>query len=257
MGKPYVMVIALYIKKYKSPERRKEMDAIKTRSAIAPAVDDRDVPYKIKTSQAEEYIQKKLDIVCSMMRQNGKDQPDVKFNIMTTQMGKLFFPMLGILPIDIISETEDDKKEVHDIFNPGSSKQFPSLKKEFWTVLQPWLYSKQDEDVFFNQNTRSALRMSLAESHKMKNYRQPKLYSFNKGRTKVLLFMIDPVRLFKDMMTDVNNEDQKFDVIINRVTQINDTNYRYDITRSTSQKKKKNNNNDNRIFKEIERRIKN
>lgn len=234
------------------------MDNIKTRSGLVPAIDDKDVPYRVKTSQVEEYIQKKIDIVCEMMRKNGKDQADVKFNIMTTQMGKYFFPMVGILPLDVIADS-DDKKQVaeHAIFNPGYSKQFPALKKEFWMLLQPWLYSKQDEDAFFNQHTRQSLRMSLAESHKMKNYRQPKLYSFNKGRTKVLLFMMDPVRVFKDMMTDTQNDQQKFDVLINRVVQINDTNYRYDITRSTQHSKKKSGNNDNHLFKEIERKIRN
>ena len=235
------------------------MDNIKTRSGLVPAIDERDVPYKIKTSQVEEYVQKKLDIVCDMMRKNGKEQADVKFNIMTTQMGKFFFPMVGILPIDIIAESEDEKnQDEHPIFNPGYSKQFPALKKEFWMLLQPWLYTKQDEDAFFNQHTRQSLRMSLAESHKMKNYRQPKLYSFNKGRTKVLLFMLNPVSLFRDMLSEANNDQaQKFDVMINRVVQINDTNYRYDVTRSTQHKKKNRGDGDNRLFKEIERKIKN
>lgn len=233
------------------------MSELKTRAGLQPTATE--TPFQITTEKAEEYLQKKFDAVTQMMRKEGKQQSDVKVILLTMSFSKKYKPFILITSKNVLKDRNDKHNdEEASIFNPEATERLAKIKDEYYVIFKALQYNEADEKAFFSHEWRNALKISLKTSQFLKEHRRPKLQRFNKNRNEYVACMIDPMRLFHDMLVDLNdpNGNQKFNVDVGEVEKIKSTNYRYDVYRYSPKAKNKNNRSEEeRIAFELDRRI--
>ena len=231
------------------------MDSIQTRAGLQPV--EAELPFNITTEDAEEYLQQRFNTLIEMMRKNGDNQSDFDITLATYKISKKFYPLILALPLDVLKNPKDkSSNDELDIFSPGQNDQFAALKDPFYKLVASYIYDKNDEKAFFSNSWRQALGVTLSMSHKLKQSRIPKINSFNKGQLECVMCFIDPIRLFHDMLTDVNNKDMRFNIEIAQIQQMKNSNFRYTVNRISKKNKKKNDRSySDRIMYEIGKRM--
>lgn len=227
---------------------------VRTRAGVKAKETER--PYDITTEETEAYIQDKFDRLVKIMRQNGSNVENIKIMLTTIKCGKKMRPFMLILPLSVLANKKDSNRSSElDIFNPEEAEKCVRLKKEFFELINPYLFDKNDERSFFSNNCRQALGLSLKMSQFLKQNRIPKIQKFNNGKNKYVAFVIDPLRVFYDMLTDVNNKDEKFKVEVSKTELIKSGNWLYEACRMTGKKKKHDSSFEDKIALELNKRI--
>lgn len=213
---------------------------LKTRSGLVPV--ENELPFNITTTDAEEFLQGKIDQMIAAINKNGGHQDDVKIMLFSSKCSRKFVPFMILLPTLVLKGKDKKKRDSSEltIFNPENTEKQAILKNEFYVLLQCFMYDKNDEKSFFSNTARSSLGITLKTSHTLKANRIPKVQKLNKGNTEYVTCLIDPIRLFHDMLTDVNDRDTKFDVEVGDVEAIKNGNFKYEVYRVLSKKKNRN-----------------
>ena len=212
--------------------------SVQTRSGASPVEDE--VRYGITTEEAEEFLQKKFDTIVSMMRKNGEQQDDVKIMLFTTRCSRKFMPFMILLPTNVLQGKKERRNDHEaDIFNPESSTKVAKLKDPFHKLIGAFTYNKNDESGWFSNQTRQALGISIKTSHELKANRIPKIQRLNKGQNEFVVCLIDPIRLFHDMLVDIKDPKTRFNVFITSTNQIKSGTYSYEVSRVLAKNKKK------------------
>lgn len=236
--------------------------SIKTRAGLVPV--ETEVPFAITTENAEDYLQKKFDFAVNEMRNPKRDgmkpvqQEDVKITLISTKCSSKFYPMMLLMPLNVLKNKQDKKNSNElDMFNPTNSEKSANMKKPFYDVIMPYLFNKDDESAFFSNTVRQNLKISLKTSHTLKANRLPKIQKFDKGRAEYIVCLIDPIRLFHDMLSDVsgNAGTNNFTAEISNVNQIKNGVCKYDVYRIARKSKSRNNSFEDKLAMEINQRI--
>lgn len=221
------------------------MVELKTRAGVVP-VENEAPQFNITTADAKEYLQRKIDNAVKIIAGNGGRISDVEIALLTTPMSKKFAPFMLLMPMTVLAG-KDKKQGPQElsIFNPEKTDSQANLIRGIYEVISPFVYNKDDEACFFSQTTRNELALTLKSAHELKAYRTPRVQSFNNGKNKYVACFIDPLRLFYDML-GVNGSNVKYNVEIAGKEKITDSNYQYEVYRTTKKKKSK----DERSFEE-------
>lgn len=204
---------------------RKELQ---TRAGLTP--NERELPYSITTSDVEQYLQRKVNLVMNRDANDGETK-DISVRVYTTEAGKSFLPFVVILPLDALENTgKKSQKSVPAIFDTRSTESSAKMKKSLYTLFSTYCYTKDDEQAFFSDDWRRARRVNRETSPVLKSLRTPKVTSMENGNVQVVSFMIDPLRVFFDMLT-MSDDPRSFRVDINGWQKIQTGEYRYDVTR--------------------------
>ena len=176
--------------------------------------------YKISTSDAEKFLQDKMNIVVQKMRDDGyqvytskSDQPEIRkyngpnidVNLIGISMSSAFIPLACILPMDVIAERKKKKKEELSIFDPKGSDGTLNLYLPIARLLAAYSYNKEDTKAFFSPDWRRVRKISNSVAPTLKYNATPKVQRINGGKDEVVSLMIDPVRLFHDMLKMEDN----------------------------------------------------
>ena len=195
-----------------------------TRAGLIP--NERELPYSITTTDVESYLQSKVDIVA-----NGDGGSGVNVRVYTTEAGKEFLPFVVILPLDVLDdEGKKSKKNLPSIFDTKGESGVANMKDKYYKVFSPYIYTKEDESAFFSEDWRRARRVNRETSPVLKSLRQPKVTAMENGNVKVVSFMIDPIRIFHDMLS-LANDNRSFRICINGWQKIQTGEFRYDVSR--------------------------
>ena len=195
-----------------------------TRAGLTP--NERELPYSITTSDVESYLQTKVDVVSNRVGDSG-----VNVRVYTTEAGKEFLPFVVILPLDVLeNEGKKSRKEIPSIFDTKGESGVANMKDTYYQVFSSYIYTKDDESAFFSEDWRRARRVNRETSPVLKSLRTPKVTSMENGNVKVVSFMIDPIRIFHDMLT-LANDNRSFRICINGWQKIQTGEYRYDVSR--------------------------
>lgn len=210
---------------------------INTKAGIRP--DENELPFSISTQQVEEYLQSRVD---SMLGRIGSNQ-EVSVIVRTTEPGKNFIPFMVILPTSVRADSggKNGEKKIPSIFRKGDNDDDGAtvpIKNEYYQIFNPYVYSKGDEQAFFSEDWRRARRVNRETSNILKTYRTPKATKLNNGKDKAIMFMLDPMRVFHDMLT-IDNDNRSFKVEIVSVRKIQDGNYIYKVNRVLDKNNKK------------------
>lgn len=210
---------------------------IRTKAGIRP--DENELPFTISTSQVEEYLQKKVDAVA-----NKIGDGEVNVSVYSTEAGKAFIPFMVTLPTKVMKDGKKsgDTKNIPSIFLGGESQGTEvnaNMRPEYFAVFSPYTYSKTDEQAFFSEDWRRARKVNRGSSVILKNYRTPKISKLqSNGGERVVLLMIDPLRVFHDMLT-IPDDNRQFKPEITGLRKQKDGEYMYQMRRVLNKNNKK------------------
>lgn len=228
------------------------MSDMKTISGIRPE-EKREIPYGITTNEAEAFLQKKFDAIVKQMNMETQKyndshpdeddlplQDDIEVNLITTRMSSKFYPFVLVLPSSVLKDNSRKRgKDELDIFNPQHSEQNANLKKPLYNIIQPFLYDDNDKKSFFSTNFQHALKISSRTAGSLKANCRPRIHHFDKDRVSYVIVFLDPLRLFHNMLTILDDK-TPYDVMIDRVEQLKGGNFCYKVSRAVKSKNKKN-----------------
>lgn len=213
---------------------------IKTRSGIAP--NEQNLPFTITTSDVENYLQKKVDIINSAMVQAGNpNTPHVDVRVYTTEAGRYFVPFVVILPLDVLQNNNKKKRnDEPDIFNPKNEDKSAIMLEPYYNLFKAYIYNAEDEKAFFSDDWRRARGVARDTSPSLKMMRTPKITEMDGGRVQVVSLLIDPLRIFYDMLIMEDNR-RDFKIEIPEWQKIKTGEFKYNIKRVayTNKKNKK------------------
>lgn len=185
------------------------MADLKTRAGISPS--QRELPYEITTTMVEDYLQKKLDVVMSKAagRENNEKGDYIRLRVYTTEASRDFLPFMVILPMEAMKDTGAQTNEIPDIFNMNSNSGTVCLRPEIFRFFSPYVYSKEDEKAFFSDEWRHRTHVARGVPALLKKMRSPRIMKLDGGREEFIGFMIDPIRVFFDMLFSVDGSSTK------------------------------------------------
>lgn len=269
---------------------------LETRAGLVPAVNE--IPFSVTTEMAEEFLQKQLDIIVEGMNkdirrrkqkknknnnkpklelnisgindddeyedeyeENLRYQDDVNIILVTTRMSKKFLPFYIFLPTNVLIRSGKKIENEASIFSPDNEDKTASLKNEFYHWIRPLLYPRKEIESFFIPTFRNEMDLTLKKCHEIKQNSVPRIQRFNRGETEYVAAILDPIRVFHQMLESTNEKDN-FRVMIDssHIEKIRGGNYRYDISRvkcKNKNKKNRNASNGEQLAYELSRRFNN
>ena len=220
-----------------------------TRSGIRP--DETEKSFTISTSDVQSYLQKKLDVTIASMVSNGVKQEPVSLRVYTTNAGRNFYPFAVVLPLSVL-ENSDEKKNDNEneleIFRPDNSDTHCRIKKAIFDMFSDYAYDKEDGNAFTTTLWRNVSRVSAEGAAYLRSLRLPRIVSYNNGNQKVVTFIIDPMRVFYDMVVNINSYANNFTIEIKSIKEIKTGEHRYHFKRVLESGK--NGKNKNKKFKD-------
>ena len=227
---------------------------IKTRAGVVPAQND--IPFEITTKDAETFLQKKVDGLINLMNQKGRNHDDVKVMLLSAKCSKKFIPFMLLLPTSVIKGSKNNRNEYEpSIFTPEDDDRSVKLEDEIYKLVKCYCFTPNEVESFFSATWRQALNISLKTAHSLKATSKPTVQKFNDGKSKFVVCFIDPVRVFKDMLTDVRRPDERFGIEIGEKYHIQNGNYKYKVYRGTNKKNKETDSLADRLAFEVNKRI--
>ena len=229
-----------------------QFDTYKTRAGIQPS--EQELPFNITTTEVEEYLQRKLNAVVNGMRQNGLYKgDDIDVRVITVELGSKFIPFTVVLPMNVLKERQKYRpNDEPSIFNPKDSDGTVVIHDPIAKMFSSYTYDKNDGEAFFSADWRRARGVSTTTSAVLKRNRLPRVQKFG-GNMEAVTFLIDPIRVFHDMLMMENNN-ANFIIEINNWQKLRSGEFRYEMSRVIRNKKKgKKGGND--IAEEINRRM--
>lgn len=223
---------------------------MKVRSGVQ-ASEDR-VEYSITTTLAKEYLQNKFNLLTSTAKKKGLNIPEVDIMMYNEKLGKNFIPFFLILPESVlVSNKKDD--EIPSIFK-SENTDHARLHTPFYELLKTYTFNKDDKRAFRAPEwKRRAGIQSGKNIGTLLKYSTPKIENFGDAGRKVIV-LIDPIRLFHDMLTDDSARKQRFEVNIDRWKEIDRATgtWNFIVNRVIVRNK---HDNDNEIYAKMLRRI--
>ena len=209
----------------------------KTRAGIQPS--EQELPFSITTLDVEQYLQRKLNVVVNGMRQNGQySGEDIEVKIVTVEMGSKFIPFTVVLPMNVLRDKRRHPKDELSIFNPKDSDATVNIYEPIMKMFASYTFDKADGDAFFSADWRRARGVSTTTSAVLKRNRLPRVQKLNNGSMERITFLIDPIRVFHDMLVmDANNTN--FRIEVEGWQKIRSGEFRYDMRRVINKKKNK------------------
>lgn len=212
------------------------MASLETRAGLKPS--DKKLPFSITTSQVENYLQKKVDVLCS--KDKGLPQ-NVDVRVYTTEASPKFLPFVVVLPTSVLEDKrkKDNNSHVDGFFNINErSSKIEDLQKPFKMLFGAYVYDKDDIKAFSSNDWRRARAVSRTTSETLKSMVFPRVSQFRgegSRKTSVVTFMLDPLRVFHDMLK-MEDDNRAYNVDIDKWQKIKTGEYRYMISRSVKGK---------------------
>lgn len=210
------------------------MNQRKTRAGLMPAKSNEEPFDPITTERAQGYLNDRLRAVINKMnaandRNKQVDTPEMA--LATHRFSKNFAPLVIAFSMDAV-----DKKNTYnipEIFNPEPEDNSVKLRPEVYSVVYPYLYNAEDIKGFFTPQTKHDLQLTTKACREIKAASKFAITEEKDGGRKIryVHVLIDPLRLFHDMLTEDDKNNEKFTVRISSITPISDTNFRYDVAK--------------------------
>ena len=212
-------------------------DIYQTRAGIQPS--EQELPFSITTADVEQYMQRKLNVVVNGMRQNGLyNGEDIEVKVITVEMGSKFIPFTVVLPMNVLKDKRRHPKDELSIFNPKDSDATVTIYEPIMKMFASYVFDKADGEAFFSADWRRARGVSTTTSAVLKRNRLPRIQKLNNGTMERVTFLIDPIRVFHDMLM-MNDNNTNFRVEIDNWQKIRSGEFRYDMKRVINKKKGK------------------
>jgi hypothetical protein len=170
-----------------------------TRSGLD--INDASLPFYVTTEYCQTYIQKKINSALAEAKKKGQDYGSADVEVYTSESGKDFLPFLVILPTSVIDGGDSKNgKRGASIFDISDEDHSVILKPPFFEVFKKYVFTKDDDVLFKSQEWRRLTGTSAKAAFEVKRLRRPMKIKDNRSNKSVVMFIIDPLRLFSDML---------------------------------------------------------
>ena len=202
-------------------------DLIKTRCGLEPSLSE--LPFTITTVDCERYLQAKLKF-------RNYSEDDYKILLLSLNLSKIFVPLVLLLP-DYCMANEGDSEDEYTqekyipsgfLQNEQVNSNRVRLKKDLYKTIIPYMYTDDDEKAFFSNQFKQHVGITQGDAITLKKLRVPTIYEDVEDKIAVL---IDPVRLFTDMLTDQQNLKERFAIKIPVIEINSNSRARYKVLR--------------------------
>lgn len=223
-----------------------------TRSGIKP--DESRLPYVITPNDVKNYLQKRIDIVLNEARKNGEYVPDVNIqDVISIDVTSDFIPLVLFLPESAVQINPVSEYKGNSIFNTNNdSKKKVKLIKPVYNALKAYVYNDEDRKSFGTVTMKNTLKMSREKIYRIQEWSTPTVFNTKRNVPTSVVLLIDPIRIFYDMLKYVGNEPAKpFRIVVEDTKKRENGYYKYYIRREeiTPKKEKKD------LAVELERRM--
>ena len=216
------------------------MSNLRTRAGVRPVEDDGVKDFKITTIDAEKFLSEKLEQVLTRNKEPAID--DISLSLITIKFGRKFKPFAVLLPKSVLKGKRGNNNEL-EIFNPSSKPGSARVKDTVYMFLASYMFTKDDSHVFFNREWKSSMGISDTNAEKMNFLRTPRVVTISNNREYVVV-LLNPKLVFHDMLVNLDNPTEKFDIGDMYAERIDDKNWRYELKRIPGGSKKKKNKKD-------------
>ena len=203
---------------------------LNARSGLTP--NENRLPYTITTTDVESYLQKKIDVVMNRAALDKKEEAEkISVRVYTTEAGKEFLPFVVILPLEALDGKENKKKNnMPSIFNTKEVDGTANLKRPIYEVLSAYVFNKQDGEAFKSDSWRRDHHVNREATNVLLSMRTPKVVSMENGKLKVVEILIDPMRIFHDMLR-IDGDNRQYRIQIESWQKVQTGEYRYEVKR--------------------------
>ena len=182
-------------------------------------VNEDDLIYLVNTNEVRNYLQKKVDRICDTLKANGGETLKVTVNLTSEKFGKSFVPFLIALP-GCVEDRASANTNIPESLRPNDEDDGVRLKKPFYQLFANYCYDNNDRKALSGQSIIKHLGLYRGANREIQSLVKPKREDF--GDSKYILFLLDPLRLFRDYLKDRNNPNERFDPTIERCQKISD-----------------------------------
>lgn len=225
---------------------------IKNRSGIEPRK-EKYLMYEITTLDVKRYIQNKFNAIVKRLNEKGEKIKPIKIQLVSTKIGEKSIPFSLILPITVDSEytnyremlVEDDEN-VNPIFlqdyddDDDDDMTFEAVLLDWVSnLIKPFTYNSEDLKYFSSRKFRSDEGVTRKNANHMVKFVDPRIINIEGRHGEIterrIMVMLDPIRVFYDMLKDVNtngrNNDYQIFIMSKESKEIKSGLFRYTIKR--------------------------
>ena len=207
----------------------------------------------LRTTDIESSLQNKLNSLYSAANMGKAPKIDIK----SVEMSRMFYPFVVSLTPDCIYGNNEGETKINAFFHADNSEQYVKLEPIIFNLFKNYVYDKDDKKAFFSDSFRRELGLSKDKAVMLESLRQPKIMKFNNDKEEYIIFLIDPLRVFHDMLTnDGEKQDFLLDIPRGKTKKINTGIYQYKVVKYPAGSKNKKGKNKSHIS-ELEARIRN
>lgn len=206
-------------------------EIFKTRAGLLPS--EKNLPYSVTTRDVEEYLQKRVD---AMVKASNEEIERETIKVYTTESSSVFMPFVVVFQPSVLDKKIVEDNDVEDIFNPKNGDTSCRIKMAYYNFFKSYFFTGKDISDFGNVNWRSHKNISRETGSFLYKLSSPKIMTIDK--TKVVVFTIDPLRVFHDMTTRLN-DNRPFFIEITGIHKIEGDNFKYNFNREVVNHNKK------------------
>jgi hypothetical protein len=203
-------------------------------AATGIEIDNSVLPFSIKTSQAEAFIQKKVDFACETMKIKKTE-----VNLITSDVSEFFKPFIVCLPTYALSGGQQKQKgpQMSGIFNIENNQKHAGKLNEPWdSIFAPMVYNSADVAMFDSQHFQNQMRIRRESVISLKRNYKPSIAKLSGGQRMVIL-LLDPIRVFHAMLED-SLDSRPFAIDLTKTKSVGNGEYIYKMNRRIINNKK-------------------
>lgn len=221
------------------------MSNLNVRANLKP--NEAELQYTITTQEVENYIQLKVNAIVAGLKRvqekngNGNSVVDHQpIRVVSMESGKVFLPFLVLLPTSMLQGSNQRKNQNRGnelaLFNPIDDNTSVRLQDAFFKLFQMYTFSKDDVKLFNSPKWKNDVGLYAKAPTTLRELRMPTVRKIDDGN-KYVMFMLDPIRVFHDMLTGTENAREPFSVNIKSVTKIKGGSFSYKTIRIVNRNK--------------------
>lgn len=216
------------------------MNTIATRCNLQEST--KKLQYDITTENVKKYLDSKFEFINKGLKnKNVPNVNDIDVNIRTLKIGKNFLPFIVVLPDDVLDRASFDPN-TPSVFRPEDDDDAVRLKPYYYHFLANYMYSKEDIGYFGSSSWRRAAGNPPAGNIRvLKKYARPAIETVpesNGQKTTMVLVILDPIKIFHEMLIDNNNPKQRFTTFVTEMQSVGEGSYNFTVSREVIKKNK-------------------
>ena len=168
--------------------------------------------------EVEKYLNAKFKMIAKAIRDSGnKDEEDVIIKVCGRKYGYNFYPIVAVMTPNVLQPSKYADSSIPDYFR-GEDPDNVWLKSQYYKYLLNFMFDDEDRKAFHSSMMKRALGIKqYKDVNELNKYSKPKVERDRDDRPAYVTVILDPVRVFSDMVTDMDRKWENFKVDIDRV----------------------------------------